>query len=89
LGVDASRSRVHTSIYAGLRTNLPREVMGYEAFPFTGVFGGDPRRFCGHAEVRAYLAGAYNVHFTSLYNSAVLFSATSTVPLNKPRSYLS
>jgi hypothetical protein len=34
--------------------------MGYEAFPFTGVFGGDRRRFPGHAEVLAYLeAGAY------------------------------
>ena len=39
----------------------PREVMGYESFPFTRVFGGDDRRFCGHAEVRAYLA-AYAEH---------------------------
>ena len=56
LGVEASRTKIHSSMYASLRTNLPREVMGYESFPFTGVFAGDNRRFCGHAEVRAYLS---------------------------------
>lgn len=43
--------RVHSSMYANLRTNLPREVMSYTDFPFTQSWG-DPRRFCGHAEVR-------------------------------------
>ena len=61
LGRDDRRHRVHSSMYRSLRTNLPREVMGYESFPFTRVFGGDDRRFCGHAEVRAYLA-AYAEH---------------------------
>ena len=49
-------------MYASLRTNLPREVMGFESFSFGRVFGGDTRRFCGHAEVRAYL-GAFADHF--------------------------
>lgn len=42
--------RVHSSMYANLRTNLPREVMSYTDFPFTQSWG-DPRRFCGHNEV--------------------------------------
>ena len=60
-GTDPNRARVHGSMYASLRTNLPRECMGYESFPFTRTFAGDDRRFCGHAEVRAYLA-AYAEH---------------------------
>ena len=60
-GTDPSRAKVHGSMYASLRTNLPREVMGYPSFPFTKVFAGDDRRFCGHGEVRAYLA-AYAEH---------------------------
>ena len=62
LGTDPGRVRVHSSVYASLRTNLPREVMGYAAFPFTGVHADDARRFCGHAEVRAYLA-AFADHY--------------------------
>jgi hypothetical protein len=38
-----------------LRTNLPREVMGYADAPFTpdymGAASRDPRRYPGHAEV--------------------------------------
>lgn len=38
-----------------LRTNLPREIMGYTDVPFTPTFMGaasrDPRRYPGHAEV--------------------------------------
>ena len=49
-GTDPSRAKVHGSMYASLRTNLPREVMGYPSFPFTKVFAGDDRRFCGHGE---------------------------------------
>ena len=34
-----------------------REVMGFAAFPFDAAFPGstDPRQFCGHQEVQAYL----------------------------------
>lgn len=49
------------SMYAQLRTNLPREVMGFQAFPFDKAWRGskDPRQFCEHAEVRLLqIAGA-------------------------------
>ena len=50
-------ARVHWSMYKDLRTNLPREVMGYSDFPFDSEFDGsiDPRRFPLHTEVLAYL----------------------------------
>ena len=59
---DPNRDRVHSSMYASLRTNLPREVMGYASFPFTRSFSGDARRFCGHREVRAYLDAYCDFH---------------------------
>uniref|UniRef100_A0ACD5UPS2 Uncharacterized protein n=1 Tax=Avena sativa TaxID=4498 RepID=A0ACD5UPS2_AVESA len=47
----------HSSLYASLRTNLPREIMGFLDFPFVAVedADSDPRRFPGHAEVLRYL----------------------------------
>ena len=46
-----------TAMYDSLRTNLPREVMGYEAFPFMSSSSSsvDARRFCSHKEVQGYL----------------------------------
>ncbi|KDO61496.1 hypothetical protein CISIN_1g038157mg, partial [Citrus sinensis] len=57
LGVDPNRAVIHTSLYSSLRTNLPREVMGFTDYPFTARDdgSGDPRRFPGHAEVLRYL----------------------------------
>lgn len=55
LGTRNARKRVHSSMYASLRTNLPREIMGYTDFPFLPRPGGDSRRFPGHAEVASYL----------------------------------
>ncbi|KAL4425758.1 hypothetical protein ABPG75_009774 [Micractinium tetrahymenae] len=48
---------VHGSMYRDLRTNLPREVMGFLDYPFDAAFPGsqDNRQFCGHAEVQRYL----------------------------------
>ncbi|XP_044980054.1 flavin-containing monooxygenase FMO GS-OX-like 4 [Hordeum vulgare subsp. vulgare] len=47
---------VHGSLYASLRTNLPRECMGFLDFPFVADEGSvDPRRFPGHQEVLRYL----------------------------------
>ncbi|CAM0871207.1 unnamed protein product [Alopecurus aequalis] len=50
---------VHSSLYASLRTNLPRECMGFLDFPFVagtmGSYSEDPRRFPGHGEVLRYL----------------------------------
>ncbi|KQJ97746.1 hypothetical protein BRADI_3g32990v3 [Brachypodium distachyon] len=51
----------HSSLYASLRTNLPREVMGFLDFPFTApklsspAAAIDARRFPGHREVLRYL----------------------------------
>ena len=45
--------RVHSSMYASLRTNLPREVMAYDDLPFTDEF--DDRRFVHHSAVHKYL----------------------------------
>ncbi|KAF7078480.1 hypothetical protein CFC21_082904 [Triticum aestivum] len=44
-----------SNLYASLRTNLPRECMGFLDFPFVAGPDGDPRRFPGHAEVLRYL----------------------------------
>jgi hypothetical protein len=38
LGVSDSRERVHSSMYEHLRTNLPRECMGYDDFWFGDAF---------------------------------------------------
>ncbi|WVZ65033.1 hypothetical protein U9M48_014462 [Paspalum notatum var. saurae] len=47
----------HSSLYASLRTNLPRETMGFLDFPFAAGAAGseDPRRFPEHEEVLRYL----------------------------------
>ncbi|CAN6288828.1 unnamed protein product [Urochloa humidicola] len=48
----------HSSLYASLRTNLPRETMGFLDFPFVAAAvpgSADPRRFPGHEEVLRYL----------------------------------
>ncbi|KAK9830413.1 hypothetical protein WJX72_011637 [[Myrmecia] bisecta] len=59
LGLRPDRQRVHSSMYARLRTNLPREVMAFLDFPFDALTmqgrSSDPRRFCGHEEVQRYL----------------------------------
>uniref|UniRef100_A0ACD5YI07 Uncharacterized protein n=1 Tax=Avena sativa TaxID=4498 RepID=A0ACD5YI07_AVESA len=54
---DPLRSR-RSNLYASLRTNLPRECMGFLDFPFAAAAAGpndDARRFPGHAEVLRYL----------------------------------
>ncbi|TYG77496.1 hypothetical protein ES288_D03G199800v1 [Gossypium darwinii] len=57
LGLDPNRPIIHSSLYSSLRTNLPREVMGYIDFPFVTRPGEnrDPRRYPGHREVLLYL----------------------------------
>ncbi|KAL0395321.1 UNVERIFIED_CONTAM: Flavin-containing monooxygenase FMO GS-OX-like 4 [Sesamum latifolium] len=57
VGFDPTRNIVHSSLYASLRTNLPREVMGFRVYPFVASRkpGRDGRRFPGHGEVLEYL----------------------------------
>ncbi|KAF9613976.1 hypothetical protein IFM89_014169 [Coptis chinensis] len=58
LSLDPSRTIVHTSLYESLRTNLPREALGFRAYPFIAKEEDkhrDPRRFPGHREVLHYL----------------------------------
>eukprot|EP01018_Ginkgo_biloba_P037372 Gb_30034 [translate_table: standard] len=55
LGLDPARSVVHSSMYASLRTNLPREIMAFFDYPFVVKEGRDSRRFPGHKEVALYL----------------------------------
>lgn len=57
IGLDPNRNIVHTSLYDSLRTNLPREVMGFRSYPFVAKkrANRDPRRFPGHREVLDYL----------------------------------
>lgn len=57
LSVDPTRPIVYSSVYRSLRTNLPRECMGFTDFPFVIRPGEsrDPRRFPRHGEVLAYL----------------------------------
>ncbi|KAM7259591.1 hypothetical protein ACFE04_015332 [Oxalis oulophora] len=56
VGVDPDRIKVHSSLYNSLRTNLPREAMGFRDYPFfTRPGNDDDRRFPGHREVLKYL----------------------------------
>ncbi|KAJ9147744.1 hypothetical protein P3X46_029870 [Hevea brasiliensis] len=57
LSLDQNRSIIHSSLYSSLRTNLPREVMGFRDYPFISKADKtrDPRRFPGHREVLLYL----------------------------------
>ncbi|KAF6152409.1 hypothetical protein GIB67_038032 [Kingdonia uniflora] len=66
LGLNPSRSLVHSSLCSSLRTNLPREAMGFRDYPFVAKEGEerDPQRFPGHREVLLYLgdfAGEFGV----------------------------
>jgi hypothetical protein len=52
-----SGTRIHGSLYASLRTNLPRDLMAFIDYPFDASGGGedDWPRFPGHRLVLAYL----------------------------------
>lgn len=81
LGLDPKRKRVHGSMYANLRTNLPREVMGVSDFPFDTSFEGtcDNRTYPSHDEVLRYLK-AYATRFDVLDNVRFSTAVESVVP---------
>ncbi|KFK43477.1 hypothetical protein AALP_AA1G130100 [Arabis alpina] len=58
LSLDPDRTTVHSSIYEALRTNLPRECMGFRDFPFVTRpedESRDSRQYPDHKEVMKYL----------------------------------
>jgi cation diffusion facilitator CzcD-associated flavoprotein CzcO len=55
LGMEPDRKRAHSSVYASLRTNVPREVMSFIDFPFLARQGRDERCYPSHNEVALYL----------------------------------
>ncbi|DBA74144.1 TPA: hypothetical protein ACH3X1_010945 [Trebouxia sp. C0004] len=82
LGQDPDRHKVHSSMYAQLRTNLPREVMAYTDFAFDDLAGQskDSRRFPSHEEVLRYLqafAAAFQLHKYVQFDTEV----TAAVPI--------
>lgn len=78
IGLHPNRTIVHSSIYQSLRTNLPRELMGFRDYPFAAKEeeGRDPRRFPGHREVLMYLndfAGEFEICEMVRFNTEVVF----------------
>ena len=63
-------------MYRHLRTNLPREVMGFAELPFTpGTLGSasiDQRRYCGHEEVRPLHWHSQLAIYCMLYKAAAV-----------------
>ncbi|KAI9115231.1 hypothetical protein K1719_013550 [Acacia pycnantha] len=57
LGVDPNREIIHSSLYLSMRTNLPRQLMGYLDYPFVKRESGDQRTFPVHEEVLRFLDG--------------------------------
>ncbi|KAK3242162.1 Flavin-containing monooxygenase FMO GS-OX5 [Cymbomonas tetramitiformis] len=84
LGIAENRQQVHSSMYQNLRTNLPREVMGYSDFWFGQIFE-DERRFCTHREVRLYLE-AFADHFQLRSLVQVNTQVQRVVPVPAPQS---
>uniref|UniRef100_A0A0E0JIV9 Flavin-containing monooxygenase n=1 Tax=Oryza punctata TaxID=4537 RepID=A0A0E0JIV9_ORYPU len=46
---------VHSSLYASLRLNSPREVVSFSDFPFHPIGGGDVRRYPVHGELLRFI----------------------------------
>ncbi|KAI3449101.1 hypothetical protein Pfo_005766 [Paulownia fortunei] len=55
LGLDPNREIVHGSLYHSLRTNIPRQLMGFLDYPFATRKYGNSRTFPGHEEVLEFL----------------------------------
>nr|DAD18555.1 TPA_asm: hypothetical protein HUJ06_020018 [Nelumbo nucifera] len=56
LSLGPRREIVQSSLYSSLRTNLPRQIMGFLDYPFQKrENGGDVRTFPGHQEVLSFL----------------------------------
>lgn len=93
LGADSNRRKVHSSMYRDLRSNLPREIMGYLDAPFTPAYMGsasrDPRRYPGHAEVLSYLqcfADRHALHQHIQYSTQVVAATPLSAVQHGPDS---
>ncbi|PWA76012.1 flavin monooxygenase-like, FAD/NAD(P)-binding domain protein [Artemisia annua] len=74
LGIDPDREIIHATIYKSLRTNSPRQIMGFSDYMFEGKEYGDPRMFPGHEEFLRYLedfAEKFGVRKLIRFNSEV------------------
>ncbi|XP_076941539.1 flavin-containing monooxygenase FMO GS-OX5-like [Bidens hawaiensis] len=74
LGIDPDREIIHATIYKSLRTNSPRQIMGYSDYMLGGKVYGDPRMFPGHQEFLSYLedfADTFGVTKLIRFNSEV------------------
>ncbi|XP_061362203.1 flavin-containing monooxygenase FMO GS-OX-like 4 [Gastrolobium bilobum] len=73
LCVDPNRETVHGSLYASMRTNLPRALMSFRDYPFLRSES-DPRTFPGHEEVLRFLDGfaaEFGIHELTRFNTRV------------------
>ncbi|KAL2348140.1 hypothetical protein Fmac_002140 [Flemingia macrophylla] len=98
LGLDPKRRIVQSSMYESLRTNLPREMMGFRDYPFRRKEGKgrDSRRFPGHREVLMYLqdfSADFGIGDLVRFQTEVVFAGlaedgkwrvTSQSPLSRP-----
>ncbi|XP_074307001.1 flavin-containing monooxygenase FMO GS-OX-like 2 [Silene latifolia] len=78
LGLDPTRTIVHSSVYKSLRTNVPRELFGFRDFPFfgSGLPDRDSRRYPKHEEVLKYLedfASEFRLNDLIRFQTEVLF----------------
>ncbi|NJN50965.1 MAG: NAD(P)-binding domain-containing protein [Gammaproteobacteria bacterium] len=74
-------SRIHTSLYASLKTNLPRDIMAFDDYTFDSAGGGadDWPRFPDHTCVLTYLE-RFAAHFALLPHIHFNAQVTSVAP---------
>ncbi|KAK4285401.1 hypothetical protein QN277_002101 [Acacia crassicarpa] len=75
LGDNPSREIIHSSLYLSMRTNLPRQLMGYLDYPFVKRKSSDQRTFPGHEEVLRFLDGfadEFEIHELTRFESEVV-----------------
>ncbi|CAI8607500.1 unnamed protein product [Vicia faba] len=75
LSIEPTREIIHSSLYQSLRTNLPRQVMGFLDYPFGKRESGDPRSFPGHEEVVRFLedfAGEFGIYGLTRFETEVV-----------------
>ncbi|XP_047340338.1 flavin-containing monooxygenase FMO GS-OX3-like [Impatiens glandulifera] len=75
IGIDPNREIIHSSLYFSLRTNLPRDLMGFSDYPFLIRENGDQRNYPGHQEFLSFLnefARDFEISELIRFNSEVI-----------------